>query len=105
MFAKLESSYKGEMATLHEDLNHSLRRVESTEDQLDLQTTAIKDLKEQMAGLQKEQRDIMYRLEDQENWNRRKNLRIRGVPDTQEDMQIKMDKIFRQMLGLTETEK
>lgn len=106
MFAKLETSIKGEMATLHKDLNHILRRVEGREEQLDVQAVTIKDLKEQMVRLQRDQRDAMYRLEDQENRNRRKNLRIRGVPDMQgEDLQVKMDKIFGHLLGLKETEK
>lgn len=73
---------------------------------MDLQAVAINELKDQMAGLQKDHRCTLYRLEDQENRNRRKNLRIRGVPDIQgEDLQAKMDNIFGHMLGLTETEK
>lgn len=65
-FAKLESSIKEEMATLHDDLNHMLRRVEGTEEQLDLQAVAINELKDQMAGLQKDHRYTLYRLEDME---------------------------------------
>lgn len=42
MFARLELSIKGEMATLHEDLNQILKRVEGTEEQLDSQVTAMR---------------------------------------------------------------
>lgn len=34
MFAKLEASIKGEIATLHEGMNHLLKRVEVTEESL-----------------------------------------------------------------------
>lgn len=106
MFARLESSIKGEMATLHDDLNQILRRVEGTEEQLDSQRSDIDVLKDQMAELKREHRYTLYRLEDQENRNRRKNLRIRRVPDRlEEDLQEIMDKIFGHRLGLTGTEK
>lgn len=44
----------------------------------------------------------MYKIEDQENRNHWKNLRIRGLPEMQgesEDLQEKMDKIFSHMLN------
>lgn len=71
MFAKLLLSIKGEMATFFEDLNYILRRLEGTEEQLDSQAVAINELKDQMAGLEKDHRDTLYWLEDQENRNRR----------------------------------
>ena len=49
---------------------------------------------------------MRYRMEDQENRNRRKNLRIRGLPDLEgEDLQVKLDKLFGHILGKIETEK
>lgn len=47
----------------------------------------------------------MIKIEDQENRNRRKDLRIRGLPEMQgegEDLQEKMDKIFGHMLSASE---
>lgn len=81
MFARLETSIKGEIATLHEGMNHILKRVEDAEERLVMQGDEIKRHKEQMAEMQRDQRNIMYKIEGQENRNRRKNLRIRGLPE------------------------
>lgn len=106
MFSRLELSLKGEMATLHGDLNQILKRVEETEEKLDKHVAEMKELNEQMEGLQREQRHMRYKIEDQENRNRRKNLRIRGLPETQgELLQDKMDKVFVPLLGRSTTEK
>lgn len=43
MFARLEHSLMGKMATLHRDLNQILKKVEETEEKLDLQE--IKEVK------------------------------------------------------------
>lgn len=51
MFAKLEASIKGEIAALHEGMNHLLHRVEVTEDSLATQGEEIKKLKAQMAEM------------------------------------------------------
>lgn len=66
MFARLESSIKGEVATLHNDLNQILRRVEETEEQLESQTSEIKELQDQMAELQRDIQCI--------NWKTRKTI-------------------------------
>lgn len=53
-----------------------------------------------MEEIQKEQRNTLYRMEDQENRYKRKNLRIRGLPEipgVKEELQDKMDKIFGQI--------
>lgn len=100
MFYRLELSLKGEMATLHGDLNQILKRVEETEKKLDKQVAEMKELKEHMEELQCEQRHMRYKIEDQENRNRRKNVRIRGLPETQgELLKDKMDKVFGPLLG------
>lgn len=72
MFAKLEMSIKGEIATLHEGMNHLLQRVEVTEESLTTQGEEIKRLKAQMDEMQRDQRNLMYKIEDQENRSRRK---------------------------------
>lgn len=66
-------------------MNHIVKRVEETEDRLDEQGEEIKKLKVQLNEVQKDQRRILYQMEDQENRNRRKNLRIRGLPESQEE--------------------
>lgn len=111
MFSRLEQSLKGEMATLHGDLSQILKWVEETEEKLDIQAVEIKELKEQMKRVQTEQRNMMYKVEDQEKRNRRKNLRIWGLPETtqetpqEEDLYNKMDKIFCPLLRRSITEK
>lgn len=106
IFARLDLSLKGEITILHKDLNHILRRVEETEEQLDFQAAKLKELKDQMEELEKYQRYMRYRIEDQENRNRKRNMRIRGLPDQQgEDLQEKIDKVFGHMLGKSETDK
>lgn len=106
MFAKLETSIKGEIESLREDMNHILKRVEDVEITMDRQGAEIKGLKNQMEEIQKVQRNILYRLEDQENQNRRKNLRIRGLPEIQgekENIQEKMDVIFGGLINPLDT--
>lgn len=76
--------------------------MEETEERLDNYGAELKGLKEQMGEMFREQRYMKYKIEDQENRSRRKNIRIRGLPDIQgenEDLQVKMDKIFGHMLG------
>lgn len=101
MFARLETFIKGEIATLHEDMHHIIKRVEDTEGRLDTQGEEIKNLKAQVNRIQLDQRHILYKIEDHENRNRRKNLRIRGLPEIQgekEDLQEKMEGIFGHMV-------
>lgn len=107
MFSRLEQSLKGYMATLHGDQSQILKRVEDTEEKLDTQTVGIKELKEQIKKLKTEQRNMLYRLEDQENRSRRENLRIRGFTEKteEEDLQWIMDKVFGPLLGRSITAK
>lgn len=79
MFSRLELSLKGKMAILHGDMNQILKRVEETEEKGKVQVTEIKELKEQMEEMQRKQRYMRYKIEDLENQNRSKNLRIRGL--------------------------
>lgn len=55
--------------------------------------------------LKKEQQEQIYKIEDQENRERRKNLRIRGLPEpTQAENLIEiMNKIFNPILGKEES--
>lgn len=48
---------------------------------MDKQAHEITKLKEQVENLQMKQRRMLYEAEDQENWSRRNNLRIRGLPE------------------------
>lgn len=99
MFAKLEHSLKTDMATLYGDLGQILTREEDTERRLDTHIQVINKLKEEI--LQTEQRNVPYKIKVQENRNRRKNLRIRGLPEAsqEEDLIDIMNKIFNPLLG------
>lgn len=55
--------------------------MEETEKRLDTYTQTIKDLEGEMKVLKKGQRELAYKLEDQESRDRRKNLRIQGLPE------------------------
>lgn len=81
MFLRLENSIKTDINSLRIDLGHLLARVEKTEKSTEKQMQELCDLKEQVKITQQNQRKILYRLEDQENRNRRQNLRIRMVQE------------------------
>lgn len=105
MFARLEAIIKSEIGAIRQDLGHTLKRVEELEITTDTQGTEINVLKQQIEEIQREQRNLRYRLEDQENRNRRKNLRIRGLPEKEggkENLQEIIDQIFGDRLDPTE---
>lgn len=81
MFLRLENSIKADINTLRVDLGNLLARVELSEDKIDKQAQELCDLKEQVKITHQNQMKLLYRLEDQENRNRRQNLRIRLVPE------------------------
>lgn len=81
MLKALETSIKAEITMLRSDLGNLLTRVEGAEDKLDKQEREISELKEQLKTIQQNQIKTCYRLEDQENRDRRQNLRLRGVPE------------------------
>lgn len=81
MFKRLENSIKTEINTLRTDLGSLLVRIETAEKTMDKQALEICALKEQVKSVQQNQIKLLYRLEDQENRNRRQNLRIRSVPE------------------------
>lgn len=81
MFTRLENSIKTEINMLRSDLGHLLARTETAEDTLDKQALEICALKDQIKNIHLNQAKFLYRLEDQENRNRRQNLRLRSVPE------------------------
>lgn len=95
-FASLEKSLKTEITSIHGELGHLLMRVEEMESKQEKYVQTINDLNKEMADLRKEPINVLYKLEDQENRNRRKNLRVRGIPEANkgEDLKEKMKKIF-----------
>lgn len=102
MFARLEASIKGEINIVHDNMSHILKRVEESESIVGTQGAEIQKMKNQMEAMQVEHRNIKYRLEDQENRNRRKNLRIRGLPEPQdgvENLPLKMEEIFNDLMN------
>lgn len=97
MFARLETFIRAETEAIRGDMGHILRRVEEAEMVAESQKTEMGNLRSQIEEMQREQRDLRYKLEDQENRSRRKNLRIRGLPEPQgegENLQEKIDQIF-----------
>lgn len=87
-FAALENSLKTEMAVIHKDMGHMLTRVEEVENKTDLHAKMIEELKGEIKTLKLEHKEQAYRAEDQENRDRRKNLRIRGIPETLSDRKL-----------------
>lgn len=80
-------------------MGHLLRRVEEAEELTGKQAQEILDLKTQISKLQIDQRDVLYKLEEQENQSRRQNLWIRALPEQQgEVLALKMKKLFNPML-------
>lgn len=63
MFARLETSIKGEIETVREDMSHILRRVEEAETMIERQGIEIKNLKCQMEEIQREQRNLRRNLQ------------------------------------------
>lgn len=101
MFAALENSLKAEMSTLHKDMGYMLNRVEEVEIKVDLHQKNIKELEDEIKKLKREQQEQSYKIEEQENRDKKKNLRIRGLPETEqaENLIEKMNNLFNQILG------
>lgn len=89
------------MPKIHKDMGHMLERVEKMEKRLDNHIQIIRELKEEMEALNNGKRELAYKLEDQENRNRRKNLRIRGLPESiqGQDLMGKIQTIFNPVIG------
>lgn len=99
MFQKMENFIRGEITTLRGDFGHLITRVEEVEEKCDAQELVIQDLKDQIGILQRNQRNIEYKIEDQENRNRRKNLRIRGMPEEEnESLEMKISELYNPIL-------
>lgn len=79
---------KGELNATRMDIQNVLQRVEESEAHLDVHKKAIMELRERAKLDCLEMRNIRYRLEDQENWNRRNNLRIRGLPESMKNTDL-----------------
>lgn len=71
MESRLETSIKGEIAILRQDMKHAKKDGGSGE-RLDNHGSEEKGLKENMDEMCREQRYMMYKIEDQENKNIRK---------------------------------
>lgn len=80
-------------------MGHLLKRVEEVEKGVEQQGEEIATLKKQVKILQRGQRELLYKLEEQENQNRRQNLRIRSLPELREDLTTVIKKIFNPLLG------
>lgn len=74
LLMKLETSLKKEIGTVRVDIGHVLKRVEETEDRLEEHERRLEGMNTQIRDLQRANRSLLYKLEDQENRSRRKNL-------------------------------
>lgn len=97
MFAKLENVIKSEILNVRTDMGHLLKGVEIVEEVSDKQDREIVVLKQQLRNLQLAQRDLLYKIEEQES--RRQNLRLRSLPEQHgEDLTTKIKAIFNPIL-------
>lgn len=86
---------------IHKDFGHMLSRLEEAEKKNGLPYMYNKRAKRRNKSVKKDQQQPAYRLEDQENRDRRKKLRIRGLPDPAqtENLTEKIRKVFNPILG------
>lgn len=78
-----------------------LERVEKTEQRLDRHATAIRALQVTTRNLSIAHRMARYKIEDQENRNRKNNIHIRGLPEAtrDDDLVTFFRGIFNSLLG------
>ena len=81
----MENIIKTEINKIRADLGGLRDRVVETERRIEEQDQEINSLKKQVKALTENQRLAAYRIEDQENRNRRQNLRIRGVVEEKDE--------------------
>lgn len=81
MLLGLEKVIKKELSGMRADLAQVLEHVEETEQCLDRHAAVIRDLQSSTRNLNIALRMALYKIEDQENCNRRNNIRIRGLPE------------------------
>ncbi|CAI9537672.1 unnamed protein product [Staurois parvus] len=107
MFKELEKTIKQEMVNIRNDLGHLLVRVEETEEKVKNQTQAISELEKEIINIGKVQEKLLYKAEIQENRDRRRNIRIRGVPENPkgEILQEVVCKILNSIMDGTDMER
>ena len=99
MLLRMENVIKTEINKVRVDLGGLRERVVETERRLEEQDQEINTLKRQVRALTESQRMAAYRIEDQENRNRRQNLRVRAiVEEKEEDLMEIMNTIFCPLL-------
>lgn len=101
MLLSLERAIKKEVSAVRSDLSQVIERVEESEQRLDRHAAAIGNLQSTTRTLAIAHRMALYKIEDQENRNRRNNIRIRGLPEAtgDEDLLPSIRGIFNGMLG------
>ena len=99
METAIKEEIKGEIQNLRTDLGHFRTRIVTIEERTETVEQEVKGIKDQIDQTQRQQRLILYKIEDQENRNRRQNLRIRSIPEERgEDLRKIMRKIFNPLL-------
>lgn len=101
MLLSLEKVIKKELSAVLMDLAQVLERVEETEQRLERHAAAIKDLQASTRNLSIAHRMVLYKIEDQENRNRRNIIHIRGLPEVTRDDELaaSIRGIFNSFLG------
>lgn len=100
MLKNLELSIKVEIGLVRADLGSLLERVETTEKKTEELEKEIINLKEQIKTSRQNQKIILYKIEDQENRDRRQNVRLRNVPENKgEDLRRMIPQILGPLLG------
>lgn len=101
MLLGLERSIKKELSAVRSDLSQVLEHLEESELRLDRHVAAIRNLQTSTRSLHIAHRMAFYKIEDQENRNRRNNIRIRGLPEaTSDNLLPSIQGIFNGLLGL-----
>lgn len=106
MFAALEKSLKMETTAIQKDLSHLLGRLEDSEKKMEAQSQQINKMKKDLKEMKIDQRNLAYKLEDQENRDRRNNLRVKGMSEgaAKEDLHTSMRKLFNPLMNKKEEE-
>lgn len=100
MFVNLEKVIKAEILNVRTDMGHLLARVEGMEKEVEQQGGEIATLKKQVKTLQRGHRELLFKMEEQENQNRRQNLRIRLLPEHRdEDLFLVCKELFNPLMG------
>lgn len=90
-----------DLVSIKTDVHHIGDRVETLEHSQDTILTFNLAVRESLLSHTRAMNTLLLQMEDQENRNRRRNIRLRGLPeaDDKEDLFQVMDSLFHMLLG------